>query len=144
MKVLYLIRGLPGAGKSTLAKKLVDKKNHIEVDQYFVGEPRPTDKRKILEAYAQCVKDCEGRLKAGAEEVAVSNIFSAFDQMAPYFRIATVYEYAVQVVEVASPWRSTCSGVTAGEVEKLLRFWEPTTNNKKFPGFIRKEGVYEK
>ena len=36
MKELFLLRGLPGAGKSTLAKSLGGK--HIEADMYFEYE----------------------------------------------------------------------------------------------------------
>jgi adenylate kinase family enzyme len=38
MKELFLLRGLPGAGKSTLAKMLVGEKDycHKEADMYFM------------------------------------------------------------------------------------------------------------
>ena len=36
MKNLYLLRGLPGSGKSTLSTQLGG--SHFETDKYFVGE----------------------------------------------------------------------------------------------------------
>jgi predicted kinase len=37
MKQLFLLRGLPGSGKSTIAKSLVNKDYcHKEADMYFV------------------------------------------------------------------------------------------------------------
>jgi len=35
-KVLYIVRGIPGSGKSTFAKTLGG--NHYEADMYFIGE----------------------------------------------------------------------------------------------------------
>lgn len=35
--ILYLIRGLPGVGKSTLARNLLDWKQCFEADMFFVG-----------------------------------------------------------------------------------------------------------
>ena len=38
MKKLFLLRGLPGSGKSSLAKSLGG--DHFEADMYFVGEDK--------------------------------------------------------------------------------------------------------
>jgi len=53
MKELFLLRGLPGAGKSTLAKSLGGK--HIEADMYFEYEGKyKFDASRLKEAHDWC------------------------------------------------------------------------------------------
>ena len=53
-KILYLIRGISGAGKSSLAKSLGGK--HIEADMYHLDKNGNYDwePEKVKEAHAWC------------------------------------------------------------------------------------------
>ena len=57
-KNLYLLRGIPGAGKSTLAKQLGD--SHFETDGFFMvdGEYK-FDPTKLREAHQWCQSQVE-------------------------------------------------------------------------------------
>ena len=86
MSTLYLIRGLPGVGKSTLADSL--HVQHVETDMFFIldGVYRffPS---KIKEAHEWCQARTRQMLADG--DVAVSNTFTRRWEMAPYYQMAT-------------------------------------------------------
>ena len=100
MKTLYLLRGLPGAGKSTLASQLSDV--HFEADMYFTNENgqylfNPSDLKK---AHAWCQSEVHTAMilnhTTGANErIAVSNTFTQEWEMEPYFKLAETYGYRV-------------------------------------------------
>lgn len=64
---LVLIRGLPGTGKTTLAKGYVAKGyRHFEADHFFMqnGQHR-FDKERLSEAHAWCLAEAGGQFKGG-------------------------------------------------------------------------------
>ena len=83
---LFIIRGLPGAGKSSLAAKLT--RLAFAADDYFMvdGEYR-FDPTKLGEAHADCQRRVRVALTGGYEPVAVANTFCQRWEMEPYFQI---------------------------------------------------------
>lgn len=98
MKTLYLIRGLPGSGKSTFASELVPEFLVCEADKYFVvdGEHR-FDSTKLKDAHNWCQKIVETYMENGETypKIAVSNTFTREWEMDPYFDLAEKYGYRV-------------------------------------------------
>jgi len=93
MKTLYLVRGLPGSGKSTFAKNLCH--NVIAADDYFmVGDEYKFNQSKIKEAHKYC-RDCTRIYMEIGEDVAVANTFTRDWEMEEYFRMAKEFDYAV-------------------------------------------------
>ncbi len=93
MKELFLLRGLPGAGKSTLAKSLSG--IHLEADQYFMedGEYK-FDASKLKEAHAKCQNAV--RVWMGSQDrIIVSNTFTQAWEMQPYYDLAEEHGYRV-------------------------------------------------
>lgn len=86
MNKLILVRGLPGAGKSTIAKKMSGF-IHVEADNYFIinGE-YVFDKSKLTEAHRWCIKKTRELLKEG-RNVVVANTFIKTLEMEPYFTL---------------------------------------------------------
>ena len=94
-KILYLIRGIPGSGKSSLAKSLGGK--HVEADMYhldkngnYIWKPE-----KVKEAHAWCLAIMGGWMSDGEEKIVVSNTFTQEWEMKSYFEWAEDFGYKV-------------------------------------------------
>jgi len=96
MQQLILIRGLPGTGKTTLAKQLVagasEDAKHCEADRFFYKPDRNGglqyvfDPSKLPEAHANCLSRTEHALKDG-RSVVVSNTFTQRWEMEGYLKL---------------------------------------------------------
>lgn len=94
MKELFLLRGLPGAGKSTLAKSLGGV--HAEADKYFMdkGEYK-FDPSKTRDAHAWCQNIVAAAMITEQSRIVVSNTFTQEWEMDHYFELAKEYGYRV-------------------------------------------------
>ena len=92
MRQLVLLRGLPGAGKSTFANLLGG--IHVEADQYFMqdGEYK-FDASKLKQAHNWCKLRVEHSMEDGANKITVSNTFTQEWEMDTYFELAEKYGY---------------------------------------------------
>lgn len=92
MTTLYLVRGLPGSGKSTFAKQLAGRdKAHIEADMYFEGpNGYKFDASLLGEAHRQCQNRAELYIRNGMD-VVVSNTSTTETEVSPYKAIADKY-----------------------------------------------------
>ena len=109
-KTIYLLRGLPGGGKSTLAKKLVGHDFLVcEADKYFIDKETGDynfDVTKLKDAHKYCQDLVETYMKDSLvneqfyREIAVSNTFTQEWEMKPYFELAKKYGYTVFVTIV--------------------------------------------
>jgi predicted kinase len=100
MKTLYLLRGLPGAGKSTLASQLAD--SHFEADMYFTNENGQYlfNSSEIKKAHAWCQSEVHTAMilnhtTGDNEKIVVSNTFTQGWEMEPYYKLAESYGYRV-------------------------------------------------
>ena len=105
MKTLYIVRGIPGSGKSTFAKTLGGK--HIEADQYFVdGDGNYNfDGSKIKLAHEYCILKTKAWMEINRDQVSedkivVSNTFTQEWEMESYFELAKEFGYAVFTIIV--------------------------------------------
>ena len=93
MKKLFLIRGLPGSGKTTFAEEICDKV--VSADDYFMdGNEYKFDAEKLPYAHRYCQKKTETIMKTG-HNVAVANTFTKKWEMKPYYELAEKYGYMV-------------------------------------------------
>jgi predicted kinase len=94
-KVLYIVRGCPGAGKSTFAKSL--NCPVFEADMFFVNSQGiyNFDYTKIKDAHAWCQEMAEDHMFNQEEKIAVSNTFTQEWEMKVYYDMAKTYGYTV-------------------------------------------------
>lgn len=96
MKTLYIVRGVPGSGKSTFAQSLDCPV--FEADQYFIdsetGEYK-FDGSKIKLAHNWCKLRVEHSMEDDIQKIAVSNTFTQEWEMDAYYELAKQYGYRV-------------------------------------------------
>ena len=94
MKELFLLRGLPGAGKTTLAKSSGGM--HMEADKYFMDEGEyKFDASKLKEAHAWCQNAARVWMTNSVPKVVISNTFTQAWEMDYYFELAKEHGYRV-------------------------------------------------
>ena len=97
MKTLYIVRGVPGSGKSTFAKSIGG--IHIEADQFIMMDGKYNfDITKIKLAHKYCQNQTEAWMKTDGtqvnnDKIVVSNTFTQEWEMEPYFKLAEKYGY---------------------------------------------------
>jgi predicted kinase len=116
-----LIRGLPGSGKSSLAKEfVVNGYRHIEADMYFYVHGRYIFKRTFLErAHTWCLSATRLALDRG-ESVVVSNVFSRLSEMTPYLKLSDSHV----VVELTGTQANT-HRVSESAISTMRQRWQP-------------------
>ncbi len=99
-KVLYIVRGLPGSGKSTFAKSLGGV--HFEADMYFVDENGVYnfDPTKIKMAHNWCMIQTQKAMVDEEPKIVVSNTFTQEWEMETYFKLANENGYQVYSIIV--------------------------------------------
>jgi len=117
---LVLIRGLPGSGKSTMAKEMVANGFvHFEADMFFtVDGTYAYNPVRIQEAHAWCQRMTRQALKEG-RRVVVSNTFTRLREMEPYQCMVD----RIRVLEACGRWQNT-HGVPAEMVDRMAQRWE--------------------
>lgn len=104
-KALILLRGLPGAGKSSLANLLSEDGKYpvFAIDDYFTnkltGEYHFHFNKNYL-AYQQCENLTEQAMSESTPKVFVDNAFTLNWEMEPYFKLAAKYQYLLYVITV--------------------------------------------
>ena len=99
MKTLFLIRGCPGAGKSTLIKSLIVSyaiaadDYHTDADGNYNWTPE-----KSKAGHKWCQEETEKAMASDfIDSIAVHNTFTQEWEMQPYFDLAKKYDYQVKI-----------------------------------------------
>lgn len=98
---LVLIRGLPGSGKSTIARSLrLVGYHHFEADMYFEVDGKYTyDVSRIRDAHQWCQNAAREALRKNLK-VVVSNTFTRLQELEPYLKMTD----KIHIVEAQGNW----------------------------------------
>jgi len=143
MRKLFLIRGLQGSGKTTLAHQLINTPTTVQMladpdseptgfevsaDGFFTknGEPYKFDPDRLVEAHLWCQKVCERAMKSGkyyTDLIVVHNTFSRQWELDPYLKMADENSYIVQILECHGSFKNV-HDVPAEVIEKTRARWQ--------------------
>lgn len=106
-KNLYIVRGLPGSGKSTFARSIAKPHQIFEADQYFTKRGKYNfDATKLKDAHDDCKQRVARRMRENLfnsiffTNIVVSNTFTQDWEMRFYRNIAKRYGYKVHTIIV--------------------------------------------
>ena len=104
---LILLRGLPGSGKTTLAKIILqlrstDEPEILSADDFFEDKEGDYnfDPTKLKEAHNYCQFRCSERMRQQKAKIVVANTFTQEWEMDEYIKMAERYNYRVHTVIV--------------------------------------------
>ena len=132
-KILTLVRGLPGSGKSTFANLITNEFSICEADKFFTDKEGnyKFDATKISEAHKWCREQVEIRMKDNEvnpqfyPEIVVSNTFTQEWEMEAYYKLAEQYGYKVFSIIVENRHDGVNQhGVPAEKLEQMKNRFE--------------------
>ena len=125
-KSLILLRGLPGAGKSTLANVLSENKMYpiFSVDDFFTDEITGEYVFNFSDnhlAYKQCEELSRDAMKQNIAKVFVHNTFTMDWELEPYIKLAAEFDYTLFVVTVENyHGKQNTHGVSDEQLQKMV------------------------
>lgn len=124
MYSLTLLRGLPGSGKTTLAKVLSDGTWPVfSVDDYFTDTLTGVytfefDKNHL--AYKACEENCRKAMQKGIKKIFIDNTFTLDWELQVYFKLALEYNYSLFVCTVENYHsQKNAHGISDEQIEKM-------------------------
>ena len=123
MKTLYIVRGLPGSGKSSLAKKVTELV--YSADDFFTNKKGEYNfNAKLLgKAHEWCWGKVRDAMFIGANAVAVANTFTQAWEAEKYYQIAEEYGYSVFVIECQNDFGNV-HDVPQESIDAMKKRWE--------------------
>lgn len=132
--MLYIIRGLPRSGKTTLAHMILAAKRrleeqrkfteHFEADMYFTDKDGNYnwDGALIKEAHDWCFN--EFRKNIFERDVIVSNTFTTQKEVQPYFNFCLTNKIPIQVYECKGLFGENGHNVPPETHARMMQRWE--------------------
>jgi len=132
-KILTLVRGLPGSGKSTFANLITNKFSICEADLFFYDKEGNYnfDGSKLKLAHVWCFNQVRTRMEDNKlnpqfyPEIVVSNTFTQEWEMEKYYELAEEYGYKVFSIIVENRHGGVNQhGVPAEKLEQMKNRFE--------------------
>lgn len=132
-KILVLLRGLPGSGKSSFGKHMWSDFVICEADQFFYDQEGNYnfDPSKLRDAHKYCKDKVETFMSDNEKnsqfytEIVVSNTFTREWEMDEYFKLAKKYNYQVVSLIVENRHgNKNVHGVPDSKIEEMRNRFE--------------------
>lgn len=126
------MRGVPGSGKTTMARAIAGKKGVIHsTDEFFVEKDIYNfDPIKLRENHEKNLKGFTESLKKGIPIVICDNTNIKRSEFEPYIRAAKQHGYEVKIVSLPHPdpevaAKRNSHGVGADAIRRMIEKFEP-------------------
>ena len=134
MRTLIILRGLPGAGKSSFANMIWQSGVIFEADKYFINEEGEYvfDAFKLHKAHEWCIASIEAAMQRNKEsegkyfpEIVVSNTTTTQKEIQPYLDLAKAYDYnVVSLIVENRHGNNSVHGVAEETMDKMEKRFE--------------------
>ena len=124
MKTLYIIRGLPGSGKSTLGESGLAVKSY-SADDWFTDKQGNYnfDPMELPQAHEDCRARVLGAMLSEYESIAVCNTFTQAWEAEPYVKLCRLHGYTPFVIECQSQF-GNIHGCPQEKINQMAERWE--------------------
>ena len=144
-RVMVIMRGCPGSGKSYLAKMIVDKsypsnpnyKQHIfSADEFFmINGVYCYEPLKLDDAHRFCQNNVMTKAREGYSPIIIDNTNMRLWEMDVYLKIGAENGYQLHIMEPLTPWRNSpvtlakknVHNVPEDKIRNMLKNYEPWT-----------------
>jgi len=120
---LIIIRGLPGSGKTTIAKLLTP--HNVAADEYFEDEKGnyQYDREKLNLAHDWCLHRAKEWMKEEIYLICVHNTFAQNIHIYPYVFLAKRFDYSLHVIKTEQQFKSI-HNVPEKSMQRMRARWE--------------------
>ncbi|XP_043860000.1 LOW QUALITY PROTEIN: 2',3'-cyclic-nucleotide 3'-phosphodiesterase [Dromiciops gliroides] len=148
-KTLFVLRGLPGSGKSTVARAIMDRYRDgtkmVSADAYKII---PGSRAAFHEEYKHLDEDLDAYCRRDIGVLVLDDTHHERDRLEKIFDLADQYQYLVVLVEPKTSWRLDCAQLkeknqwqlSAEDLKKLKPGVEKDFLPLYFGWFLNKKG----
>jgi len=131
-KILYIMRGLPGSGKSRKAKQLVGEGIIFSTDDFW-GDDYDYDANRAAEAHMWNQTRAVTAMAQGISPIVIDNTNVEAWEPKPYVEAAIKRGYQIEFVESDAPWKDdvhelsqrNAHGVSLDRIQEMHSKWHP-------------------